>query len=357
MKKSILSSSIATTCLLIQTSASAETTISNLGVIGPVYSDSISLACGVSRDGTTVIGNSGKPSNLYNGFKWTAQAGLQAIEMPNGSSQTIAVSADGQSILAYSGNNWFRLTSSGQIQNIGPDNHGNSISGDGSTIVGATSTGLPFFWTITGGAQVLNLSPDCRTSGACATNFDGSIIAGSIIWNSGGCNAFRWSQSNGLQLLGFNGSSNAISGDGSTIVGRQYDSIQFHACSWDSNGVQKDLGRLQTEAVATSLTDTGKIIVGYNSDYGGSNKNAFLWTADLGMVNLHDYLASTGVDMSHWTQLLKVSISGDGSTLAGSGFYEGGQERAFIITGLNIPSPAASALLALAGFVSRRRRA
>lgn len=334
---------------VIASTASATATIINLGVFDS--SKKISTASGISRDGSTVVGNSlVEPQNGSIGFRWTASTGMQGIFTPGGTSEAIGVCANGQAVLAYSNNQYFRWTPSGDVQDIGAGNS-TGISGDGFTVVGSHQFAghtAAFSWTNSGGIQNLGMLSGDSNAGATAANFDGTIITGV----SGG-SAFRWTESNGMQSLG-SGSGWGISGDGSTIVGRKDDNIAFQACFWDLSGVRHDIGRFQAQSQARSVTDDGRGIVGYNSDYGENNKNAFLWTAELGMVNLHEYLSGIGVDMSHWSTLATVSISGDGTALAGGGFYDG-QQRAFLVTGLNIPTPAVGYLLALAGFVSRRR--
>jgi hypothetical protein len=73
------------------------------------------------------------------------------------------------------------------------------------------------------------------------------------------------------------------------------------------------------------------------------------------MVDLNAYLSSMGVDLSGWTLKYAAGVSADGSVISGTGEFNGAQ-RAFVVTGLSIPSPATLPLIALALVACRKRR-
>ena len=78
-----------------------------------------------------------------------------------------------------------------------------------------------------------------------------------------------------------------------------------------------------------------------------------LWTSDLGMVDLNDYLPTLGIDLTGWTLTGARGISADGTAIIGQGLFNGSQ-RGWVVTG--IPSPGTAALLALGGLAGVRRR-
>ncbi|MBV6458717.1 MAG: hypothetical protein HONBIEJF_01855 [Fimbriimonadaceae bacterium] len=69
-------------------------------------------------------------------------------------------------------------------------------------------------------------------------NADGSVVVG----NAGGKQAFRWTESAGMQSIGFNLYCHAVSGDGEVMVGMEldFDLGEFVAVVW-INGVKHDL--------------------------------------------------------------------------------------------------------------------
>src|SRR5205807_504792 len=64
---------------------------------------------------------------------------------------------------------------------------------------------------------------------------------------------------------------------------------------------------------------------------GTSASRAFLWRADIGMVDLSAYLSAEGVNLSGWVLTTANAVSADGLTLVGYGQHNGVQE-AFVVT-------------------------
>jgi probable HAF family extracellular repeat protein len=119
----------------------------------------------------------------------------------------------------------------------------NGISGDGSTVVGASGDNTTsiirrkaFRWTEADGIQDLgDLPTGAEDAEAKAANFDGSVIVG---WSEGEdaignyAEAFRWTPTGGMEPLGLlfpdleifrESRANAVSDDGSVIVGTATD--------------------------------------------------------------------------------------------------------------------------------------
>jgi hypothetical protein len=109
---------------------------------------------------------------------------------------------------------------------------------------------------------------------------------------------FRWTQATGLVLLSStNGVAQAVSADGSTIVG--------------------------------SVAGSG----------------AFIWTAAGGVQSLSAVLTTDGINLTGWALLSASAISADGQTIAGAGVDPQGQSAAWIAV---IPEPSTGTLVAVA---------
>lgn len=178
------------------------------------------------------------------------------------------------------------------------------ISANGLVIVGdiqdvTGSINFPVQWTSVGATALpLPLGSDYATANGVSA--DGRIIVGMV--GSSAANMYntivRWSETGGVQVLGVPpGSVSAIARnanqDGSLVA------IQ----SWEPAG--------------SSFTN-----------------RAYLWSGDLGLMDLRVFLASRGADVSEW-MFASARISADGRSMAGRGFHSG-LERAFVVSGIVI---------------------
>ncbi len=318
---------------------------------------------GLSSDGTTVTGLTSDFGAGGRAFRWTATGGMENLGMLAGDSgsEGNAVNSDGSVIVGRSntssnGARAFRWTAAGGMQNLGTLPGGsrsisNGVSGDGSAVVGysqSSSAYRAFRWTAQDGMQSLGVLPGGVDSFAFGMSADGSVVVGSGDTPQYSSTSFRWTSTDGMQALGVLGEANAVSADGSTIVGAS----NGQAFRWTSAGGMQGLGVLPGDvgANATAVNGDGSIVVGRSND-GVGGQRAFLWTGTLGMVDLSSYLASLGVTTAGDLQRA-TGISADGSAIAGfTGDYRG-----WIVTG--VPEPSSLALLTLAaiGLASRRRR-
>lgn len=316
-----------------------------------------SYASAVSADGRVVVGTTeieasyiygadpehdveGEDTNYRHAFRWDEASGqmvdLGTVSSDNlGDSSASAVSADGSVVIGtaeidasyaigYTTEAFQRRQerafrwdeASGQMIDLGTlreDNRGHStaiaISADGSVVVGHSST-------------------ERSTSIFPRTDFDER-------------QAFRWDSTSG-QMVGLgtfraDGSgysyANAVSADGSVVVGRaSSDSGSARAYRW-INGSMVDLGTLREGNVgrssATHVSADGSVVVGTaETDLPaswGNYSHAFHWDADSGkMIDLGTLRA----DNSGWSQPLAVSA--DGSVVVGLAVSDSNQERAFI---------------------------
>ncbi len=252
-----------------------------------------SRAFGISDDGAVVTGE----SLILDGreaFRWTAETGMVGLGFLDDDdvfSAGSAASADGQVIVGgVTGENtdeaWIWTQSQG-MRSLGGGGGGfawsNDISSDGSVVVGL----------------------DTPTDAV----FEG----------------FRWTEAEGVVGIGdlsggtFSSTANAVSGDGTVIVGAS--SSEFgvlnEAYRWTQEGGMVGLGDLpggDIFSMAWGVSDDGKVIVGEgDSDQG---QEAFRWTEETGMVGLGNLPGGTSNSEA-------LAVSGDGSLVVGRSDFDG----------------------------------
>ncbi|TVQ30263.1 MAG: hypothetical protein EA376_13395 [Phycisphaeraceae bacterium] len=204
---------------------------------------------------------------------------------------------------------------------------------DNATVVAGFGTGplggrRAFRWTSAGGMEDLGLLPGATTqwSQAWGISGDGSVIVGDS-HSADGFRAFRWTSAGGMQSLGVlpGGAWSeawAASGDGSVIVGVSDSADGFRTFRWTSDVGMQSLGA--SGFVPFDVNGDGTVIVG-----GGAR----LWSAATGVVNLDDWLPLLGVDLSCWRLINAYGVSADGSTIVGTGRFDG-REQAWRVSGL-----------------------
>jgi uncharacterized membrane protein len=130
---------------------------------------------------------------------------------------------------------------------------------------------------------------------AHAVSSDGSVVVGETgSWGSS--EAFRWSQSQGIQLLG------VLEGDSSS------------------------------EAAAVS--GDGTLVVGYSSGRKNDKftSRAFIWDSARGMREIQSILKSQyDLDLPGWTLDEATAISSDGTAIVGEGTNPQGKTQAWIV--------------------------
>jgi probable HAF family extracellular repeat protein len=325
-----------------------------------------SMAYGVSADGSVVSGYSGS-TNYYDVFRWTAAGGIQNLNtIPNSYSLGGRISCDGSAVVGdlrtWSGSvEAYRWTSSGGTglgflpQAIKSSAFGTSA--DGSVVVGVSYAVFvqAFRWTAETGMTGLGYLPGgSENSFARGVSGDGSVVVGDSS-SSLGTQAFRWTSTDGMIGLGdfdggtFQSSANAVSADGSVIVGYGRSSSGQQAFRWTSEEGMVSIGGGDAYAVSAD----GSVIVGSNGS------GAFYWTQSGGMQNLKDLLISLGADLTtwngkQWTLTAATGISADGKTIVGYG-YNGGSstQEAWVAT---IPEPCTLILVCVGGLILRKKK-
>lgn len=251
------------------------------------------------------------------------------------------------------GSEAYRWTASGGMVSLG-SGLANSVSGDGSTVVGGGPGTEAYRWTADTGWLSLGFSP----SRARDVSYDGSVIVGYTTTASGG-QAYSWTVSGGMEGLGvlpgrYSSQALGVSGDGSVIVGTSNSASGTEAFRWDSGGMLGlgDLpdGSFYSEAMA--ISGDGSVVVGWGKS--GVGDEAVLWTADKGMVNFKDMLEDDyGLDLTGWNLSKAYDISDNGLTIVGSGINPSGQGEAWIAT---IPEPSTICLLSFGTLALLRKR-
>jgi probable HAF family extracellular repeat protein len=302
----------------------------------------------MSDDGTTIVGY----ANGYQGQNLVATRWRngQIDFLGSENSFAFATSADGSVVVGDSGLafRWENGNLQYLVSNPGEWNSANAVSSNGQFIAGSvgssgginTSYQKPCYWDNDGLHVIENFG--FATEGyATAISNDGQIIIG-----SSGDRAFKW-QNGVMNYLGdVPGGipaqrANGMSSDGSVIVGDGF--------RWE-NGVMTALEELYgSQSQAQAVSGDGSIIVG--SSGWESYSRAFIWdeihgVRDLNWVLVNEY----GLDLGGWTLRNAIAISEDGTKIFGGTGYSG-----YWIA--EIPEPATVLFLSLGGWtVSRRRR-
>jgi probable HAF family extracellular repeat protein len=345
----------------------------------------LSLASGVSADGSAVVGTS-YGAGGQQAFYWTAETGMIGLgdfPGPAVQSEANAVSGDGLTVVGYGTGvstgggstalafKWTAATGLLALDDL-PGGDDLSIAGgisfDGSSIVGTGSTSVgdngyrAVLWQGGGPARAIDDRP---RSGASNISPDGSTVVGQQIFDTG-IQAFRWTEAEGMIALGdlpggdFYSEATAASWDGSVIVGRGsglHASYEHEAFRWTAESGLVGLGDLpggifDSFALATSYD--GSIVVGMGS---GStyNSEAFIWDSLNGMRNLREVLIKEYgmTELSDWRLINATGISADGTTIVGAGVNPSGYTEAWRVSGIPEPSSAFSLLVGCVGLCGR----
>jgi uncharacterized membrane protein len=204
------------------------------------------------------------------------------------------------------------VTRLGDLPGALPQSFAYAVSDDGLVVAGRSQNGA-FVWDARNGMRDLSFSIGDFGSyfyalSALGLSSDGSVVVGSGPRNATMTEAFRWTESGGMQELGF-------------LTGQS--------------------GYSQAQAVSAD----GSIVVGSSSTFeSNSGRVAFIWDAEHGMRPLNVVLAELGVDTDGWSLDIAMDISADGTRIVGSGKNPAGATEAFLIV---IPEPSTMCFLAL----------
>jgi probable HAF family extracellular repeat protein len=281
-----------------------------------------------------------------------AQVTFQEIPAPN--VWILSMSADGRVGVGISAVNQagktvdgFRWTPEGGVENIGGfQYYGIMVSRDGKTIVGhiADANGNSVAaiwqggknWKPLGGLPGQGPDNEAHTlSTAIGVSADGSVIVGNANMGSSTTHAFRWDTQNGMVDLGAfwgrSSSARAISADGNTIVGYDYNPqatfpVEFKQGVIYWQGLERLLHPFGWAGTAYATNFNGAITVGmyhptnaYAPNAAGRRGTTYRYTAwdgrfeDLGAVATGDPL----IDSQQYTST-PSAVSDDGEVVGGS---------------------------------------
>ncbi len=296
--------------------------------VGPNGFGRPSSSSAVSADGSVVVGSSYTPFRFTEQgglVDLGTIPGGDARFSPNGAS---GVSADGSVVVGSShsedGPEAFRWTQEGGFQRLGDLPGGNfasrahDVSADGSIVVGDSYSELSqavgwteaFVWTEAAGMIGLgDLPGGVYRSSASAISGDGSTVVGASSSDLGS-QAFVWTDATGMVGIGFLGEDDvasvgsATSGDGRTVGGSvsRFDGL---------GGISVFDG---PRGISVQVAST----------------RAFVWDRLTGMRDLHAVISGLGLDIEGWTLEGVSGISGDGMVIVGTGINPAGNTEAWI---------------------------
>jgi uncharacterized membrane protein/uncharacterized protein YhjY with autotransporter beta-barrel domain len=207
----------------------------------------------------------------------------------------------------------------------------NAVSADGSIVVGAGQTsqgfGLAVWWDANGAVTVLDYYHDQVASLAVDVSADGSIAVGLGREGAFANKGVRWdiAANTFIELESLSADPyadvyvKAISDDGLVIVGNAInDSVQTQAVRWNAQNEITALAYLRpfhTSASANAVSADGSIVVGR------SGAEAVRWLESGDVESILTWLTGAGVDMAGWDLSEASGVSDDGRTIVGQGRF------------------------------------
>lgn len=321
-------------------------------------------ANGVSADGSVVTGET--TSGATKAFAWTAAGGRVDFGAEPGmplESLGLAVSGNGSTVVGASLSGAFRWRGPGTFELIGqlpePVGHvgATGVSGDGSVIVGwglddGAGIQRSFYWTQSAGMQQI---PGVQGRALGVSRNTGVVVGTAGIGNTRG---FTWSPSGGTRVLQAPAGATtpettaaAINFDGTIVVGTS----SAGPTVW-----RNEVGAPMPEVPGFGffpqcLNDDASVVAGwgYNSQ---AISYAMIWTRERRTELFGTYLVSQGISFPNGFFFSQITgVSADGRTFVGYGGIVGQSTQGFMVT---VPSPSSVALsgIALAVVAHRRRR-
>jgi probable HAF family extracellular repeat protein len=343
-------------CVVLSVYAGAAAAATKQPSFVPLGADT--FASGISADGSTVVGSYYSPENpgrTDGGFYWTADTGT----VPIGGVGATGISADGTTIVGRANDAmglenaaiWRAGTDWQVLGSFTPDaapcdpsflSAAYGVNGDGSVIVGLGWDGCShahgFRWdAVAGMTDLWSLAPP-RASRANAISSDGSTIVGWSDQKLGFRQGARWADGAWQWLKsesGPVGEALAVNSDGSIIVGYACGPLNQYAWYWtEDSGVQCINGTVAqpNQTTMLALSDDGSVIGGSVRPVFGPDTDAVLWL-NYEPVDLKQYLLAGGVsEVQSWTLGAVTAVSADGSVVAGWGILPDLRFHGFVVS-------------------------
>lgn len=333
--------------------------------VGVPVGHQASRAYGLSSDGQTAAGFA---TGELRGFTWTAAGGR--VDMP-ASPWTLfsGISGDGTTVVGQvfgDGYRAVRRVGDGPLEDLGSAGSythfaAQAAGSDGDTVIGnadfgpTSFFGQAFRWTESGGMQLLGYTrPNDWRSVAAGISRDSQVVVGYSEAPNGVRQAFRWMSSTGMIVLpdapGSTDGSTAIAtnADGSIVVGHSGRAVVWREDQLQILGLPQGFDR---QGGPVCVNDAGSVLGGYVTQIG--DNVAAVWT-DAGAFTLAQYLTDNGVTSHQGWSLFRVSsMSSDGTVFAGYGRSPAGRVEGFIA---QVPSTPSLALVTVVGLMSCHRR-
>lgn len=231
--------------------------------------------------------------------------------------EATAVSGDGDVIYGVcygpTGGRPFRWTETTGIQDVQPLGQVSMVqatNADGSVHVGLAGT-APYRVTSGGGFQSLGLLPNWIHARAEAVSADGSVVVGEGQLGGGASVAFRWTAATGLVALpappggSTQMSANDVSADGSVIVGYAWAGATNRGFVWRAatgTALLPTSPFAGLSSICYGVTDDGRVAFGESEDAVGSGQyRAVLWDLSAGTMTFLLPPPTSSVDTSRVT--------------------------------------------------------
>lgn len=158
-------------------------------------------------------------------------------------------------------------------------------------------------------------------SEALGISDDGQVVVGRSQGQGDELQPFRWSEADGLVLLGTNslagGNARAASADGSVIAGAFFDASTgtYNAAQWE-NDVPAIVS--ETDSAAWNISNDGRFVVGWQSSSAADPQEAYLWDALSETASALGTLENGGYSRA-------LAVSDDGQVAVGYASNAGGE--------------------------------
>jgi uncharacterized membrane protein len=189
---------------------------------------------------------------------------------------------------------------------------------------------IAFRWSQTGGMQSLGFigygEPGAYST-ARAMTAAGGVIVGSATDHAFVRRPFRWTQTTSLVDLSngaFSGVANAVSTEGNWVAGTNTSANR--AFVWNEISGLMDLGvapGAQTSS-AVGVSDDGQRVLAL------SGQKACLWRRGLGWMTIEQVLSLQGINTAGWDLNDPRSLSADGTVMTGNGTNPQGQTQGWV---------------------------
>jgi Matrixin len=312
------------------------------------YGTSIS---GVSGDGRVGVGNMGAGGPV---FRWTAETGLVSMNVPS-TGETTSISRNGKYISSNlidvnsfaslgtfrwdAANGWLHAQPTGAC---GTDTTVNMAVDNQGSVYGLTYNSCTDYkawrWNPRQGSVQL-ASPEQKPDGSPANtrvnqvSANGETLVGwmedpiagiwyGTVWNRGVPSLVLTADGETVDEV------TAVSGDGRLIGGDLFDGELPAGDGYRrraDGGPMEFVAPLPGDAAPNepfAMSRDGSVMVGFSGNpFLSLNPGPFIWTRQMGTMNLDDFVRGQGTAMEQWFSLWEPgSVSDDGRTIAGWGY-------------------------------------